>query len=338
MPRLIVFDDQVRGVDLPEGTVIIGRSKKSDVPIRDTILSRKHCAIVATGDSYRVVDLKSSNGTFLNGSAIDKAELSYDDVIEIGNTVMVFMESEVWQRGEGLARLRNPVKAQELIQRIRLNEEKKKRIPVRRLLARKRGAERARDLIRSVPLLDGDGGDAFIDVLEDFGVYKTMSLLLRNRPEIRRLVAESIENALISVVSGGWQELRPKLREELEKRIGELERKGGLAARHDDRSDSSADDDDEDRAGYIDNDGDGDDAVDKIATGVDAADDERADDERADDERADDERADDDRADDSADDSDTDVDNLDEDSAGEDRREDVDRDATPPRPESAASG
>ena len=241
MPRLIVFDDQVRGVDLPEGTVIIGRSKKSDVPIRDTILSRKHCAIVATGDSYRVVDLKSSNGTFLNGNPIDKAELSYDDVIEIGNTVMVFMDSDAWQRGEGMARLRNPVKAQELIQRIRLNEEKKKRIPVRRLLARKRGAERARDLIRSVPLLEGEAeefSDAFVDVLEDFAVYKTMSLLLRNRPELRRLVAESIENALISVVSGGWQELRPKLREELEKRVRDLEKKSPLGGRGE-RADAS---------------------------------------------------------------------------------------------------
>ena len=233
MARLIVFDDQVRGVDLPGGTVIIGRSKKSDVPIRDTILSRKHCAIVSTESSYRIVDLKSSNGTFLNGSPVERASLSYDDVIEIGNTVMVFVESEVWSRGEGLARLRNPVKAQELVQRIRLHSEKKKRIPVRRVPSRKKGAERSRDLIRSVPLFDPDQSDAagermlpdaFADMLEDFCVYKTMSLLLRNRPELRRAVTESIESALISVVSGGWSELRPKLREELSKRFDVLER------------------------------------------------------------------------------------------------------------------
>lgn len=296
MPRLIVFDDQVRGVDLPEGTVIIGRSKKSDVPIRDTILSRKHCAIVATGDSYRVVDLKSSNGTFLNGNPIDKAELSYDDVIEIGNTVMVFMDSDAWQRGEGMARLRNPVKAQELIQRIRLNEEKKKRIPVRRLLARKRGAERARDLIRSVPLLEGEAeefSDAFVDVLEDFAVYKTMSLLLRNRPELRRLVAESIENALISVVSGGWQELRPKLREELEKRVRDLEKKSPLGGRGE-RADASPAEEADDR---------GEDDLDDLPE----------------------------------DDGQQDA-GLDVDEAAEDSEDVEDRDVTPPRPESAASG
>lgn len=250
MARLIVFDDQVRGVDLPGGTVIIGRSKKSDVPIRDTILSRKHCAIVSTESSYRIVDLKSSNGTFLNGSPVERASLSYDDVIEIGNTVMVFMESEVWNRGEGLARLRNPVKAQELVQRIRLHGEKKKRIPVRRVPTRKKGAERSRDLIRSVPLFDQDQSDAagervlpdaFADMLEDFCVHKTMSLLLRNRPELRRAVTESIESALISVVSGGWSELRPKLREELSKRFDALERAkkrdlGGAGSRSEGRT------------------------------------------------------------------------------------------------------
>jgi hypothetical protein len=65
-----------------------------------------------------IVDLKSQNGTFVNGSRIDKAELEYDDVIEIGETVIVILDTDSWERGEGLTRLRNPVKAQDLIQRI----------------------------------------------------------------------------------------------------------------------------------------------------------------------------------------------------------------------------
>ena len=160
MARLMIFDDCVRGLDLPEHAIIVGRSKRVDVPIRDRILSRKHCSIIPMESGFSLVDLKSQNGTFVNGSRIEKAELEYDDVIEIGNTVMVFMESEVWNRGEGLARLRNPVKAQELVQRIRLNSEKKKRIPVRRVPSRKKGAERSRDLIRSVPLFDPEKSDA----------------------------------------------------------------------------------------------------------------------------------------------------------------------------------
>ena len=67
---------------------------------------------------FSIVDLKSQNGTFVNGERIDKADLEYDDVIEIGETVMVILDTDSWNRGEGLTRLRNPVKAQEQIQKI----------------------------------------------------------------------------------------------------------------------------------------------------------------------------------------------------------------------------
>ena len=118
MPRLVIFDETVRGVELPDHGVIIGRSRKVDIPIDDRLLSRKHCTIVPGERCYRVIDLKSAHGTFLNGQAVDKAELEFDDVLEVGSTVMVFLDTETWTRGEGLTRLRNPVKAQELIQRL----------------------------------------------------------------------------------------------------------------------------------------------------------------------------------------------------------------------------
>ena len=118
MARLMIFDDRVRGLDLPEHDIIVGRSKRVDVPISDRILSRKHCSIIPMESGCSIVDLKSQNGTFVNGSRIDKAELEYDDVIEIGETVIVILDTDSWERGEGLTRLRNPVKAQDLIQRI----------------------------------------------------------------------------------------------------------------------------------------------------------------------------------------------------------------------------
>src|SRR5262245_16820752 len=121
MARLVIFDDRVRGLELPDRPVFIGRSKKNDIPIHDGLLSRKHCSIEPVGAGYRLLDLKSSNGTYLNGRAIDKVNLKVDDIIEIGRTVIVFLEEGVWSRGEGLAQLRNPLKAQELIGRIRLH-------------------------------------------------------------------------------------------------------------------------------------------------------------------------------------------------------------------------
>ncbi len=128
MARLMIFDDRVRGLDLPGHAIIVGRSKRVDVPISDRILSRKHCSIIPMESGCTIVDLKSQNGTFVNGSRIDKAELEYDDVIEIGETVIVILDTDSWERGEGLTRLRNPVKAQDLIQRIN-----RKTVPVSEL-------------------------------------------------------------------------------------------------------------------------------------------------------------------------------------------------------------
>ncbi len=118
MARLVIFDDRMRGLDLPENAVVIGRSRKVDVPISDGILSRKHCSILPVDGGFRLLDLKSRHGTFVNGERVEKTALEYDDVIEIGNTVLVLLDTDTWDRGEGLTGLRNPVKAQELIQRI----------------------------------------------------------------------------------------------------------------------------------------------------------------------------------------------------------------------------
>ncbi len=120
MARLVIFDDRVRGLELPQRPVLIGRSHKNDIPINDQLLSRKHCSVVPYGNGYRLLDLKSSNGTYLNGTKVqEKADLKVDDIIEIGDTVIVFLEEGVWNRGEALARLRNPLKAQELVGRIK---------------------------------------------------------------------------------------------------------------------------------------------------------------------------------------------------------------------------
>ena len=118
MAKLVIFDENVRGLELPEQGVVVGRSQSVDVPLDDRLLSRKHCAILPRGAAFTLVDLKSANGTYVNGQRVEWVGLEFDDVVELGSTVMVFLYSEVWNRGEGLTRLRNPVKARELVQRL----------------------------------------------------------------------------------------------------------------------------------------------------------------------------------------------------------------------------
>ena len=197
MARLVIFDDRVRGVELPRRAVFIGRSKKNDIPINDELLSRKHCSIVPLERGYRLLDLKSSNGTFLNGRRADKVDLAVDDVIELGNTVMVFLEDGMWSRGEGLAKVRNPLKAQELIGRLRRHHRSRRpglKIPHVTLPAAP-GAEdpdrpRARKASARAPASVNWGGpDEFLRAVEDFLTHKAVALLSRSHPTLRRLEA-----------------------------------------------------------------------------------------------------------------------------------------------------
>ncbi len=54
----------------------------------------------------------------MNGGRIERSDLQFDDIVEVGRKVIVFLDTDSWERGEGLTRLRNPLKAQELIHRI----------------------------------------------------------------------------------------------------------------------------------------------------------------------------------------------------------------------------
>lgn len=73
----------------------IGRSSEVDVPLSDMKVSRKHCKVERKGNRYRVVDLGSRNGTFLNGKRIRMALLSDGDQIRVGFTVLQFFLAEV---------------------------------------------------------------------------------------------------------------------------------------------------------------------------------------------------------------------------------------------------
>lgn len=204
MARLVIFDDQVKAVELPDRQVLIGRSLKNDIPLSDGLLSRKHCSIVPVAGGYRLLDLKSSNGTYLNGEKIDKVDLTSDDIIEIGQSVIVFMEDGVWSRGEALARLRNPIKAQELIGRIKRHARpggQARKIPLRRIEApsqeavpsrgRRPRKSRAAGSSRE-PLRRPGVGEA----LEDFIAHRAMIHLLKSSASVRKLVAEVLAEVL----------------------------------------------------------------------------------------------------------------------------------------------
>jgi len=67
---------------------ILGRSVDADVPVDDVKASRVHAAIDEQNGFHFIVDLGSTNGTYLNGSRVQTAEmLNVGDEIRVGSTV-----------------------------------------------------------------------------------------------------------------------------------------------------------------------------------------------------------------------------------------------------------
>ena len=76
-------------IDRPE--VTLGRSVEATFQVEDDGISRKHVKVVQDPVGYSLVDLGSTNGTYLNGSRVSVSDLKDGDKIQIGtNTVLKF--------------------------------------------------------------------------------------------------------------------------------------------------------------------------------------------------------------------------------------------------------
>ena len=69
-------------LDLEETT--IGRSPESSIFLDDVTVSRRHATIKRSGGRYELMDSGSLNGTYLNGSLSNQAQLQHGDEIQIG--------------------------------------------------------------------------------------------------------------------------------------------------------------------------------------------------------------------------------------------------------------
>lgn len=69
-------------LDKPE--VRVGRGRGNDITILHPSISRSHCLFVVTGDTLRVLDLGSSNGTVVDGAPVTEAVLESGAEIRLG--------------------------------------------------------------------------------------------------------------------------------------------------------------------------------------------------------------------------------------------------------------
>jgi general secretion pathway protein A len=86
-PRLILTNNGsvLNELTMDETRALVGRSAHNDMSISSRFVSRHHALLVRHGSSTFLMDLNSTNGTFVNSKRISHHILMHNDVITIGH-------------------------------------------------------------------------------------------------------------------------------------------------------------------------------------------------------------------------------------------------------------
>jgi len=98
MAKVYIVEGPMKGqtLQLDEEVVFVGRSSNNDIQINDDTVSRRHLKIFKLMDSYFVEDLKSKNGTFINGKALNPGQsmqVDDNDLVSMGRTQIRLVET-----------------------------------------------------------------------------------------------------------------------------------------------------------------------------------------------------------------------------------------------------
>lgn len=97
MPSLLVLQGPDKGLRMKtsEGSpLLLGRSSP-DLPLTDYTVSRRHAELRPSGRGWMLDDLRSANGTYINGKRLERpVRLKHGDQIRLGGTLLVWDSSE----------------------------------------------------------------------------------------------------------------------------------------------------------------------------------------------------------------------------------------------------
>ncbi len=90
---VVIVDGQAKGMEyqITKTHTVLGRDKNADFPINDSLVSRQHVCIVYQEGIYILRDLESTNGTHMDGTSINQANLLHGDKFRIGDTTLQFI-------------------------------------------------------------------------------------------------------------------------------------------------------------------------------------------------------------------------------------------------------
>ena len=95
-PRLVVVSGPLKGQTfmLSEGELSIGRLSSNHVHVTDIAVSRRHCVIRGEEGQFKIHDLESRNGSFVNAVPVKERLLEHGDRIEVGSSLFAFLTEE----------------------------------------------------------------------------------------------------------------------------------------------------------------------------------------------------------------------------------------------------
>src|SRR3954463_829432 len=93
MPSLRILNGSLENqeIELSPDPMTIGRASACNIRIADAGVSSKHAKIWCENGDYFLMDLGSTNGTFVNDRDVDREKLSDGDVITFGMTRASFV-------------------------------------------------------------------------------------------------------------------------------------------------------------------------------------------------------------------------------------------------------
>jgi diguanylate cyclase (GGDEF)-like protein len=99
-PCLVIIsgDEMGRRFELGTQEVSIGRADTCTICVNTDQVSRRHATVQHVLGRYYIVDMRSTNGTFVNEQKVDRAKLVDGDQIRVGKAVIKYTESHVEQR------------------------------------------------------------------------------------------------------------------------------------------------------------------------------------------------------------------------------------------------
>jgi signal transduction histidine kinase len=97
--------DQGKRFEFRSNPVALGRDNSNAIRLHDTEVSRRHAELRQDDDTYRVVDLGSANGTYVNGQLIDQAPLRSGDRLQLGQTILLYHDQSIIPRRDLTARV-----------------------------------------------------------------------------------------------------------------------------------------------------------------------------------------------------------------------------------------